>query len=266
MEATPASTRAPVGAGAPTGIATAADPTAARRDAGRGERDPDAEQMSLGRRLRQPRTIISIAIPVFIIGGFVGHQRRAAQGSSRSSSSTRTRGSSWPPSSSSTPASRCAGCAGRSCCAAPACASRSRTRPRSSSCRGSSTASSRPSSATCTAPTCSRSTARPRCRRPSGRSSSSASSTCSPSPCSGSPPATGRFRDGLPPAIQVVFGVALVVMAVLAIGLFTMRNFGRRIIVALRFLPHQVLELYDRFEEGVFGALAAAPAAGPRRS
>jgi uncharacterized protein (TIRG00374 family) len=64
------------------------------------------------------------------------------------------------------------------------------------------------------------------------------------------------FRDGLPPAIQVVFGIGLVVMAVLAIGLFTMRNFGRRIIVALRFLPHQVLELYDRFEEGVFGALA----------
>jgi uncharacterized protein (TIRG00374 family) len=64
------------------------------------------------------------------------------------------------------------------------------------------------------------------------------------------------FRDGLPPAIQVVFAIALVVMAILAIALFTMRNFGRRIIVALRFLPHQVLELYDRFEEGVFGALA----------
>lgn len=63
------------------------------------------------------------------------------------------------------------------------------------------------------------------------------------------------FRDGLPPAIQVVFGIALVVMAALAIGLFTLRNFGRRIIVALTFLPHQVLELYDRFEEGVFGAL-----------
>lgn len=64
------------------------------------------------------------------------------------------------------------------------------------------------------------------------------------------------FRDGLPPAIQVVFGIGLVVVAVLGIGLFTMRNFGRRIIVALRFLPHTILELYDRFEEGVFGALA----------
>ena len=65
------------------------------------------------------------------------------------------------------------------------------------------------------------------------------------------------FRDGLPQAIQVVMAIGLVVVAVLSIGLFTMRNFGRRIIVALRFLPHQVLELYDRFEEGVFGALAA---------
>ena len=63
------------------------------------------------------------------------------------------------------------------------------------------------------------------------------------------------FRDGLPPAIQVVFGIAIGVMAILALALFTMRNFGRQIIVALRFLPHQVLELYDRFEAGVFGAL-----------
>lgn len=63
------------------------------------------------------------------------------------------------------------------------------------------------------------------------------------------------FRDGLPPAIQVVFGVGVVVVVLLAAGLLTMRNFGRRIIVALPFLPHQVLEFYDRFEQGVFGAL-----------
>ena len=31
-------------------------------------------------------------------------------------------------------------------------------------------------------------------------------------------------------------------------------NFGRRIIIALP-LPQTVLELYDRFEEGVFGAV-----------
>ena len=62
------------------------------------------------------------------------------------------------------------------------------------------------------------------------------------------------FRSGLPPAIQVVFGIGVVVVIGLAFALFTMRNFGRQIIVALP-LPHQVLELYDRFEEGVFGAL-----------
>jgi uncharacterized protein (TIRG00374 family) len=54
-----------------------------------------------------------------------------------------------------------------------------------------------------------------------------------------------------------VFGVAVVVIVLLAAGLLTMRNFGRRIIVAMRFLPHRILELYDRFEEGVFGALKA---------
>ena len=63
------------------------------------------------------------------------------------------------------------------------------------------------------------------------------------------------FRDGLPPAIQVVFAIGLVVVAVLAVGLFTMRNFGRRILDALPF-PPRLLELYDRFEEGVFGAIA----------
>lgn len=64
------------------------------------------------------------------------------------------------------------------------------------------------------------------------------------------------FRDGLPPAIQVVFGIGVFVVALLAVGLFTMRNFGRRIITALRFLPHKVMEFYERFEQGVFGAMA----------
>ncbi len=63
------------------------------------------------------------------------------------------------------------------------------------------------------------------------------------------------FRDGLPTAIQLVFAIGLVVVVALSVGLFTMRNFGRRIIVVLP-LPHRILELYDRFEEGVFGALA----------
>jgi uncharacterized protein (TIRG00374 family) len=62
------------------------------------------------------------------------------------------------------------------------------------------------------------------------------------------------FRDGLPPAIQLIFVIGLVVVAGLAIGLFTLRNFGRRILVVLP-LPPRIVEFYDRFEEGVFGAL-----------
>ena len=61
------------------------------------------------------------------------------------------------------------------------------------------------------------------------------------------------FRKGLPPQVQVVFAIGVVVVIVLAIGLLTMRNFGRRIIVRLP-LPRSVVELYDRFEEGVFAA------------
>ncbi len=64
------------------------------------------------------------------------------------------------------------------------------------------------------------------------------------------------FRSGLPEPIQLVFGIGLVVIGLLALALFTLRNFGRRIIVALP-LPHVVLDLYDRFEAGVFGALRA---------
>ncbi len=62
------------------------------------------------------------------------------------------------------------------------------------------------------------------------------------------------FRDGLPPAIQVVFAIGVVVVVALAVGLFTLRNFGRRILVALP-LPSRIVEFYDRFEEGVFGAI-----------
>lgn len=63
------------------------------------------------------------------------------------------------------------------------------------------------------------------------------------------------FRDGLPPPIQLIFAIGLIVVGALAFGLFTMRNFGRRILTALPF-PPRVTELYDRFEEGVFGAMA----------
>lgn len=63
------------------------------------------------------------------------------------------------------------------------------------------------------------------------------------------------FRNGLPPSIQIVAVLGIVVVVVLAGGLLTLRNFGRSLMTRLP-LPHRVVELYDRFEEGVFGAIA----------
>jgi hypothetical protein len=59
------------------------------------------------------------------------------------------------------------------------------------------------------------------------------------------------FRSGLQPAVQFVLGLGVVVVVVLAVGLFTLRNFGRRVIVRLPWRAG-LLDLYDRFEEGVF--------------
>lgn len=59
------------------------------------------------------------------------------------------------------------------------------------------------------------------------------------------------FRNGFDPYVQFVLGVGVVVVAVLAVGVFTMRNFGGRIIERLP-LPRRFGELYERFEEGVF--------------
>jgi len=64
------------------------------------------------------------------------------------------------------------------------------------------------------------------------------------------------FRTGLPPTIQVVFAIGIAVLFALAIGLLTMRNAGRRIIARLP-RSARLLEYYDRFEEGVFGAVGA---------
>ena len=59
------------------------------------------------------------------------------------------------------------------------------------------------------------------------------------------------FRTGLPTEAQLVFLVGVIFVMLLAAGLLTMRNFGRRLLTALP-VPHKALELYDRFEEGVF--------------
>jgi hypothetical protein len=62
------------------------------------------------------------------------------------------------------------------------------------------------------------------------------------------------FRTGLPEGVQFVAALGIVVVVVLAVGLLTLRNLGRRILGRLP-LPHRVLELYDKFEDGVFGAV-----------
>jgi uncharacterized protein (TIRG00374 family) len=62
------------------------------------------------------------------------------------------------------------------------------------------------------------------------------------------------FRTGFPPEIQVVAALGVGVVILLAVALLTLRNFGRRIIERLP-LPQRILELYDKFEEGVFGAV-----------
>jgi glycosyltransferase 2 family protein len=62
------------------------------------------------------------------------------------------------------------------------------------------------------------------------------------------------FRSGLPGDVQIVFALGVGFVLLLAAGLLTMRNFGRRIILRLP-LPHRVIDLYDRFEEGVFASI-----------
>jgi uncharacterized protein (TIRG00374 family) len=65
------------------------------------------------------------------------------------------------------------------------------------------------------------------------------------------------FRNGLPKEIQFVTVLGIGVVAGLVILLLTLRNFGRGLLVRLH-VPHRFIELYDKFEEGVFGAI------GPR--
>lgn len=62
------------------------------------------------------------------------------------------------------------------------------------------------------------------------------------------------FRSGMPGEVQLVFVAGIVFVVVLGVGLMTMRNFGRRIIVKLP-VPQRIVEFYDRFEEGVFSSL-----------
>jgi uncharacterized protein (TIRG00374 family) len=66
------------------------------------------------------------------------------------------------------------------------------------------------------------------------------------------------FRNGLPREIQFVVALGIAVVVTLVVVLLTLRNFGRGLLLRLR-VPHRFVELYDKFEEGVFGAI------GPRQ-
>lgn len=59
------------------------------------------------------------------------------------------------------------------------------------------------------------------------------------------------FRDGLSDEVRIIMGLGVLVMAGLAVALFTMRSFGRRLLDRLP-LPGTFYGLYDKFEEGVF--------------
>lgn len=61
------------------------------------------------------------------------------------------------------------------------------------------------------------------------------------------------FRTGLDDTVRAVMFIGIVVVVLLAVALFTMRNFGRRAIERLP-VPQRGKELYERFEEGVFSA------------
>jgi uncharacterized protein (TIRG00374 family) len=68
-----------------------------------------------------------------------------------------------------------------------------------------------------------------------------------------------RFRgslNDLSPTTQAIFAIGVIVVVLLLVALVVMRNFGRRVIASLP-LPRKVVDFYDRFEEGVFGSVGA---------
>ena len=62
------------------------------------------------------------------------------------------------------------------------------------------------------------------------------------------------FRNGFPPAISFVVVLGIGTVVAIAVGLLTLRNFGRGLLVRFG-VPHRFVDLYDKFEEGVFGAI-----------
>ena len=65
----------------------------------------------------------------------------------------------------------------------------------------------------------------------------------------------GSLND-LPQSTQLIFAVGVVVVVLLMVALVVMRSFGRRVVAILP-VPHRIVDLYERFEEGVFGSVGA---------
>ncbi len=61
------------------------------------------------------------------------------------------------------------------------------------------------------------------------------------------------FRTGLDDTVRTIMLGGIVVVVLLAVALFTLRNFGRRLVERLP-LPNRAKELYEHFEDGVFSA------------
>ena len=59
------------------------------------------------------------------------------------------------------------------------------------------------------------------------------------------------FRSGLDDTVRVIMLVGIIVVVVMAVALFTLRNFGRRLVERLP-LPDKAKDLYEHFEDGVF--------------
>jgi hypothetical protein len=66
-----------------------------------------------------------------------------------------------------------------------------------------------------------------------------------------------RFRgslNSLPGSVQAIFALGVIVVVLLIVALVVMRSFGRRVMTLLP-LPRRVVDFYERFEEGVFGSV-----------
>ena len=59
------------------------------------------------------------------------------------------------------------------------------------------------------------------------------------------------FREGMTDQVRIIMLIGLIVIAVLVVGLLLVRNFGRQLLVRLP-VPKRVVDFYDLFEEGIF--------------